>query len=213
VLDNLPLRRVQNRGVDLGTGRTHEAVRRFGHRTISTRSTDDFAPTRGDLDRRSRSVDAVDEVLDEAGERQLGATLFNGVWELLDKADRSAADDDRMLHMAHASRHHWGAVGEPAHLARGEWQCSRVYAALGRAEPCRHHAERVLALCGEHDLGDWDLAFGHEARARALAIAGDLVAARAEAERAIAVEIADDEDRELLLADLATIPGLAPFWT
>ncbi|MDT4910887.1 MAG: MerR family transcriptional regulator, thiopeptide resistance regulator [Pseudonocardiales bacterium] len=149
------------------------------------------------------------EILDH---RRLGAALFNGVWELLEQEDRSVADDDRMLHMAHASRHHWGEVGGAAHLARGEWQCSRVYSVLRRAEPALHHARRALALCTENGLGDWDLAFCHEALARAHAIAGESEAAREEAERALAVDIAEDEDRALVLADLETIPGLPRFW-
>ena len=33
-------------------------------------------------------------------ERQRGVKLFNGTWELIG----SREDDDRMLHMAHASR-------------------------------------------------------------------------------------------------------------
>lgn len=144
--------------------------------------------------------------------RRLAVALFNDTWRLMRQDDRSAADDDRMLHAAHASRHHWGEVGTPANLARGEWQCSRVYAVLGRAEPCLHHARRVLSLCEEHGLADWDLGFGHEAVARGLAIAGDAAAARMEIQRALAVPIAEDDDRELLLADLATVPGVGRFW-
>jgi len=144
--------------------------------------------------------------------RRLAATLFNQAWELMAQQERSAAEDDRMLHVAHASRYHWGEVGTAANLARGEWQCSRVYAVLRRPEPCVHHARRVLALCAENELADWDLAFGHEALARGLALAGDVEAARAEIERALAVPIAEDEDRSLLLTDLATVPGIDPFW-
>jgi len=151
-----------------------------------------------------------DSIIDH---RRLAVTLFNQTWELMAKEDRSAADDDRMLHMAHASRHHWGEVGTAANLARGEWQCSRVYAVLQRPEPCLHHARRVLALCAENGLVDWDLAFGHEALARGLALTGDVDAARTEIERALAVPIADDEDRSHLLTDLATVPGIAPFWS
>jgi DNA-binding transcriptional MerR regulator len=143
-------------------------------------------------------------------ERRLAADLFNGVWTLLETEDRTPAQDDRMLHMAHASRFHWEQVGGPEHLARGEWLCSRVYAVLGRAEPALHHAQRVLDLCEEHTIGDWDLAFAHEALARAHAVAGDLDAAAGavRAARAAADDIADPEERDLLLADLATIPGL-----
>jgi hypothetical protein len=160
-------------------------------------------------DEGARPVSDEPPILDH---RRLGVTLFNQTWELMEREDRGPADDDRMLHVAHASRHHWGEVGTPANLARGEWLCSRVYAVLGRPEPCVHHARRVLALCKEHGLADWDLAFGHEALARGLAVAGDLEAARAEVELALAVPIADEEDRALLLTDLATVPGIDPFW-
>jgi uncharacterized glyoxalase superfamily protein PhnB len=142
-----------------------------------------------------------------AAERRLAAHLFNGVWQLLDKPDRTADEDDRLLHMAHASRYHWGQVGTAENRSRGEWQCSRVYAALGRSEPALYHANRNLEICDAHGIGDFDLAFAYEALARSWALAGDGERARAwlERARAAAVDIAEDEDRELLLADLATI--------
>jgi DNA-binding transcriptional MerR regulator len=142
----------------------------------------------------------------ELDERRLAADLFNGVWALMETEERTADDDDRMLHMAHASRYHWGSVGTPANLARGEWLCSRVYAVLGRPEPSLHHARRVLDLCRRHGLLDWDLAFAHEALARAHALAGDAAAAQEAIRAARAVVIAGDEDRSLLEADLATVP-------
>lgn len=140
-----------------------------------------------------------------ADERALAVALFNGTWDLLEMQDRARADDDRMLHMAHASRHHWGNVGTAANLARGEWLCSRVYAVLGRAEPAMAHARRVLELCEENGLADFDLAFAYEALARAASVAGDAAAARAYVEQAQAVPIAEQEERDQLAGDLATI--------
>jgi tetratricopeptide (TPR) repeat protein len=149
-------------------------------------------------------------------ERLLGAQLFNETWRLLEKEGRSRDDDDRMIHTAHASRYHWGraASATAAHLARGEWQISRVYAVLGRPEPALHHARRVLDLCRENGIGEWDLAFAYEAMARAYAVAGDGDAARAATDQALAAaeDISEDEDRELLLADLETIPGQVRYW-
>jgi hypothetical protein len=109
---------------------------------------------------------------------------------------------------------HWGQVGSPEHLARGEWQCSRVYAVLGRPEPCLHHAQRVLDICVANGIADWDLALAYEALARGCAVAGDTEGARAMTERGLeAVEsIAEDEARQLVLADPETIPGQARFW-
>ena len=136
--------------------------------------------------------------------RQLGVELFNEVWRLMETRE----DDDRMLHAAHASRFHWGEAAEagPANLARGEWQVSRVYVVLGRAEPALWHAQRCLAYCEGADLGDWDLAYAYEALARASALAGDPEAAvwKAKAREAGDV-IADPEDREHFDADFATL--------
>ncbi|MGZ5288444.1 MAG: hypothetical protein ACXWE5_03075 [Actinomycetota bacterium] len=145
--------------------------------------------------------------LDPTVERQLAVDLFNATWELLDAPDRSPDDDLRMLHMAHASRHHWAQVGEPVNLARGEWQVSRVYAVLGRAAPARFHGERCLEICEEHGIGDFDLAYAYEALARAAAVAGDgLERDRRLAQARTAAEaVADPEDREHLDGDLATV--------
>jgi hypothetical protein len=140
--------------------------------------------------------------------RRLGIDLFNHVWTLLEKPDRTREEDFELIHTAHASRYHWGRVGTPANLARGEWQISRVYATLGRVEPALFHAERCLQLCQANEVEDWDLPFAYEALARAYAVAGD-AKARERYQRLASEEgekIADDEDRELLLKDLATLP-------
>jgi hypothetical protein len=139
-------------------------------------------------------------------ERQRGVELFNATWELLG----SRADDDRMLHMAHASRFHWGEAPEckPENLARGEWLVSRVYSVLGRAEPAIWHARRCLDHCEENGIGDWDLAYAYEALARAHAVAGDAEAAEWKTKaRAAGDEIADAEDREHFDKDYATLSG------
>jgi DNA-binding transcriptional MerR regulator len=159
------------------------------------------------IDHEEPIMTAASPPVDVGDRRQLAVDLFNHVWTLLERSDRSPLEDDEMLHAAHASRYHWGEVGEPVNLARGEWQCSRVYSVLGRPEPAQWHAYRCLALCEEHGIGDWDLAFAHEAVARALRVAGDDAGADAALARArvAAVAIAEEEDRELLTSDLATI--------
>ena len=137
-------------------------------------------------------------------ERQRGVDLFNEVWRLM----KSREDDHRMLHAAHASRYHWGEAEEcaPKNLARGEWQISRIYTVLGRAEPATWHARRCLEHCEENGIGDWDLAYAFEALARALAVAGDEQAAGWKALARIAGDtIADPEDRERFDEDYATL--------
>jgi len=140
-------------------------------------------------------------------ERRLAATIFNHVWALLEAPERSASQDDEMLHGAHASRYLWGEVGDPVHWARGEWQCSRVYAVLGRFEPALHHARRCLDLATQHDLGPFDVGAAHEAIARSYRVVGDagMTAQHVALARAEAARITDAEDREILDADLASL--------
>jgi hypothetical protein len=148
--------------------------------------------------------------LDAAAHRKLAVDLFNFVWTLLDKADRSREEADTMLHAAHASRYHWGLVGAPVNLARGEWQVSRVYSVLARGEPAAWHAQRCLEICQQHGIGDFDLAYAYEALARAAQVAGrrdDCRRWRVLAAEA-AGQIAEADDREQLDRDLATIPSV-----
>jgi uncharacterized damage-inducible protein DinB len=140
---------------------------------------------------------------------RLAVTAFNRVWQLMDKSDRTPAEDAEMLHLAHASRHHWGRIGEPVHLARGEWQVARVYCVLGRAEPALYHARLCLEITEANGIGDFDLAFAYEGMARVAALAGDADTSRAwlEKARGAAAAIASEEDRKIVWGDLATIDG------
>lgn len=147
--------------------------------------------------------------LDRETQRRLAADCFNKTWTLLDKQDRTPEDDDEMLHCAHASAYHWTQVGTAANRARGEWQCSRAYAILGRPEPSLHHARRCLELveASPAEMEEFDLPGAYEALARAHAVAGDAAEARRYVElgRAETAKIADEDDRRLLESDFATI--------
>ncbi len=150
----------------------------------------------------------VESELDAAAHREVGVALFNHVWSLLETESRTDEQDSEMVHAAHASAYHWMQVGTPLNRARSEWQCSRVYAVLGRAEPALWHASRSLAFCEHADIGGFDLGFAYEALARAHSVAGNAAEATRWLEQArnAAAEIDEDDDREALLSDLATIP-------
>lgn len=147
---------------------------------------------------------------DPLNHRAIGIALFNQTWELMGKQDRSVEEDDAMLHMAHASAHHWrceGSGATPNNLARSEWQVSRVYTVLSRGEPAGYHARRCLEICQANGIGDWDLAYAYEALARAAEVAGERAEAARWSEQAhsAAADIAEEDDRAAVLADLATI--------
>lgn len=149
------------------------------------------------------------EALDRDAHRRLGVDLFNRTWTLMEKEGRTVEEDDELVHCAHASAYHWLHAGTAANRARSEWQCSRVYTVLGRAEPALLHAQRCFEICESEPeaLEEWDLPFAYEALARAHAVAGDAAETSRCLERArtLGAEIADEDDRRLLEADLATI--------
>lgn len=159
-------------------------------------------------DGRKAMAPRTDPGLDPETQRNVATALFNRVWALLEMEGRTQEQDDELVHAAHASAYHWMMVGTAVNRTRSEWQCSRVYAVLGRAESALWHAQRSLALCESEGLGDFDLGFAYEALARAHAIAGDADEANRwlQQARSAAAEVSQDDDRELLLSDLETVP-------
>lgn len=132
---------------------------------------------------------------------------FNQTWELLEKTDRSADENDLMLHRAHCSMHHWLHIGQPKHYARGNWLLSRVYAVVGQGDLAIHFGRKCATMCDDHDLSPFDRAYAHEALARGFATAGQSDQAQHHLERAksLAPSIDDEQERQWLLDDLATI--------
>jgi hypothetical protein len=142
--------------------------------------------------------------------RKSAIALFNAVWDLLDRPNRSPDEDDRMIHAAHASRYHWGEIGTPLEFERGEWQISRVYSELGRGEPALHHAKKCLEICEANGISDFDIAFAYEALARAYAVSGNGEKSRefvGLGQRA-GEQIDDEENRNYFLSELNAVTKL-----
>ena len=164
----------------------------------------------GDVDTGDRPAShavLADDVFAE-WHRAQGIEANNSTWELLDGRSHSPAEADDLLARAYASTYHWArAAGrQPANAARGSWLVSRAHAVLGHGELALHHADQCAATCASAGLDDFDLAYAHEARARALACLGRLDEARVERKAARAVDIADAEDRAIFESDLAAEP-------
>jgi hypothetical protein len=124
---------------------------------------------------------------------------FTAVWELMDKTDRSPAEDATMLEFAHASAYHWSFCGTVVNQQRGYWLISRVYAVLGIPDACLLFAK----LCREsteadlNEMEDFDKAFSFEALARAYALNSELKKTAEMFKSAVEAGklIKDDEDR------------------
>jgi uncharacterized protein YndB with AHSA1/START domain len=140
--------------------------------------------------------------------RSQGIEANNSVWDLLGLAERSPEDDEELLRRAYAAAYHWSrATGSgAANEIRASYMIARALVATGQPDRALVNADRCLALCREHGIADFDLAYAHEARARALWALGrdgDGDAAIAEAR---AVPIADPEDLAVVEKDFADLP-------
>jgi hypothetical protein len=137
--------------------------------------------------------------------RTLAPRAFNRTWELLDKDELTRAEEEEMLACTFAQRHHWYQVGNARNHAIADWQVSRVAAVLGYADLARRFGEISLEIAIENDLDPFVSGFAHEAIARAAADVDDVetFTEHIELARVLLAEIENDEDRDLLAADLA----------
>jgi hypothetical protein len=136
----------------------------------------------------------------------LGIELNIQTWKLIEKENRDEQDDERMAQFAHGSLYHWqrSPRHEPVNTQRGEWLLSRVYALRRDGEAALKHAAECLKVTMEHKIGGVDLAFAHEAMARALAVLGRKAESRAAIARAKAAAqaVAGPADRRYVLREL-----------
>jgi len=133
---------------------------------------------------------------------------FNQTWDLIEKQERTQADVDMMIHMAHASIYHWSRRVDctDQNLSIGYWQLARVYALAGLGDCALRSAQTCLNYSQQHGVAKVFLGYAHEALARAYAISGDRENSIVHLNQVkeIAQTIVDD-DREQLLADVADL--------
>ena len=146
---------------------------------------------------------------DQPAHRRFAVDCFNLAWELIARPDRSEVDTAEMIHLAHTSRWHWeqfdGHTREQ--LSIGDWQLARVYALAGRAGEAHRYALSSLRIAEAAGLEPFHIAYGHEALARAAAVAEDPVQKKkhlAEALRHLA-NVTEADEREVLEADLRNL--------
>ena len=136
--------------------------------------------------------------------RKTAAQSFNKTWDYLDMKRRNTKDDEMMLHLAHTSRYHWGLVGTPRNQAVGDWQTSRVYAALGEPTLSLQFAKSSLEIAKKNKLSD-TYSNAHEAMARAYAVASNKKLAEShlsKAKKTLKSLIIDDDDRRIYLGQI-----------
>jgi hypothetical protein len=141
--------------------------------------------------------------------RIFAASGFNEAWDFIEKAERSADDEVAMLMATFASRFHWEKVGTHENRVVGDWQIAHVASLLGFAPLAMRFARSALDRAVEQGFEGWRLASCHEGMARAHACVGnDAECSRhIKTARRLLDNVEDLEERRLVEAQLATVPG------
>jgi hypothetical protein len=120
----------------------------------------------------------------------------NEAWVLVELAQRTPEQVERMLLAAQASVVHWSAIGTPLNELRGLLLLATACIAAGKGEAAKGYADRSLALMeawpqqspradahaeGHAEVTAFDRASAYGAAARALALLGDPAAGAAQA--------------------------------
>jgi len=145
-----------------------------------------------------------------AAHRHFSAWCFNRAWDLMEKADRTEADDRSMVALNQASIFHWSHRPDctDKNLSIGYWQAARIQALLGNAAEAMRHARTCLDYSTK--LEPFYLGYAYEALARAAGLANDAVRAAeylANAE-SLARQVSDEQSHRLLITDLTQLKAL-----
>ena len=144
-----------------------------------------------------------------AAHKYFATKCFNQAWDLIDKTDRTPAEDEDMIRLSLASHFHWTQredyTGTSASIAH--WQTSHIYALLGQADNARRYGQLCLEISQAEEIPPFFLGYAYEALARAESTAGNQKQAQEYIDQAksIAEKIQEAEDKEQLLNDLDTI--------
>jgi hypothetical protein len=103
--------------------------------------------------------------------RKLAIQSFNDTWTYIDKEKLSDVDIEKMIRLAHSSKHYWvKAKGTAINMERGDWLISHVYAIVGNGIEALKFAKLCLNRVLQENIGDFDKVFAYEAMARAFQV-------------------------------------------
>ena len=130
----------------------------------------------------------------------------NRAWRLSEARSRTQAEDEEMLHCAHAAALHWGKVGTELHNARAKMLLAHVHALLGRPTAMAY-ARESFDYVTSHDSPPWEVAFAHAILAGAAAATGDhaVHAKHYAVAKTLGATLPDPEEKEIFDATFRAI--------
>ena len=114
-----------------------------------------------------------------------------------------------MLQAAHAAMYFWKIVGRPGNHAHAAQLLAHVYALLKLPGPAAHYLGKSLPYFLQNPCAPSELAFAHAVAANVALAEGNAQAhaGHYSQARAIAAQIVNPEEREMLDATLRVVPA------
>lgn len=144
-----------------------------------------------------------------AAHKYFSAHCFNKAWDLMEKQNRTAQEDEEMVRLSLASHWHWTQREDYTNkeMSIAHWQTSRIYAILGQADNARRYAQLCLEASQGEVLPPFCLGYAYEALARAESVAGngDKMEEYLHEARGVAEKMSDPDVKKQFLEDLNTI--------
>jgi hypothetical protein len=145
--------------------------------------------------------------------RWFAIEMTNLAWDLAEKPARSPAEEETMIHAAHAAAIHWTqAGGTGLHSARADMLLGQVHALAGNGPQAMFHTQRSHAYFSTRETNDWELAFAHAVLANAGRSAGASATyvEHYRLAKVLGAAIANHEDKEIFERTSDQIPDPTP---
>jgi hypothetical protein len=143
----------------------------------------------------------------KAWHRRFAVGSNNRAWDLSVQT-RTAAEDQEMLNVAHASAWHWAKIGTELNQMRATMLLAEVHALLGFGPSALAYADRMRTYFLDVQSPVWELAFVHIIHAHAASVAGDTEKHRTSYGLAIAAleRVSNPEERANLVSTFNHVP-------
>jgi hypothetical protein len=141
--------------------------------------------------------------------RHFSVQCFNQAWDLINKPERTAEEDEEMLRLGMASLWHWTQRPDctVVHRSIGLWQVARIYALIGQPHNAERYGQMCLDAASGEDVEPFYKAYAYEALARAALGLRDPAGVQKylEEARRLADQVTHPEDQQVLRKDLESI--------
>jgi len=141
-------------------------------------------------------------------QKRLAGQANNRAWTLAEQMERTSAEEQEMLHAAHAAIYFWNLVGDERSMAHAAQLLGHVYGLLNQPEQAMRYLSRSEPIFFAESAAAWERALAHVVAANVAAAKPDLVSYQVHFDRATEEMnvITCEDERRIVSAALQAVP-------